>query len=156
MRRQNRSRLNATAAGLLALSGLFAAAIAQDAPRLTGADRPMSDVAAPPLPEWITDDVRVGRNYPEQPPIIPHSIEGYQLTVNANRCLECHRREYSGLVAAPMISITHFQDREGQMLADVSPRRYFCTACHVAQTNARPLVTNEFRDMLTLMPAEDE
>jgi periplasmic nitrate reductase subunit NapB len=59
-------------------------------------------------------------------------------------------------VAAPMISITHFQDREGQMLADVSPRRYFCTACHVPQTNAQPLVTNEFRDMLTLMPASNE
>ena len=26
-----------------------------------------------------------------------------------------------------MISVTHFMDRDGQMLADVAPRRYFCT-----------------------------
>lgn len=138
----------------LAFVGLAAMAQAQDAPRLTGADAPMSDVPAPPMADWITDDVRVGRNYPEQPPVIPHLIDGYQVSITANRCLDCHRREYSGLVAAPMISITHFQDREGQMLADVSPRRYFCTACHVPQSNARPLVENRFRDMLTLMPVE--
>lgn len=155
MRRQNRSRLKIPAAAALAVCGLVAVALAQDAPRLTGAPQPMSDVAAPPLPDWIVDDVRVGRSYPEQPPIIPHSIEGYQLTVNANRCLECHRREYSGLVSAPMISITHFQDRDGQMLSDVSPRRYFCTACHVAQTTAKPLVPNVFRDMRLLLPAGD-
>ena len=33
------------------------------------------------------------------------------------------------------------------MLADVSPRRYFCTQCHVEQTDAQPLVENTFVDM---------
>jgi len=47
---------------------------------------------------------------------------------------------------APMISVTHFQDRDGQVLADVTPRRYFCTECHVQQTDARPLVPNTFVD----------
>jgi cytochrome c-type protein NapB len=47
-----------------------------------------------------------------------------------------------------MISITHFMDRNGQMLADVTPRRYFCTGCHVQQTDAKPLVGNTFEDML--------
>ena len=45
-----------------------------------------------------------------------------------------------------MISVTHFMDRDGQMLADVTPRRYFCNACHVSQTDAKPLVANTFRD----------
>ena len=45
-----------------------------------------------------------------------------------------------------MISITHFMDRDGQVLSDVTPRRYFCTQCHVGQTDARPLVTNTFED----------
>ena len=71
------------------------------------------------------------RNYPEQPPVIPHSIEGYQLTLNTNRCLDCHKREFTEGSGAPMISVTHFMDRDGQVLADVTPRRYFCTACHV-------------------------
>jgi cytochrome c-type protein NapB len=82
--------------------------------------------------------------------VIPHSIEGYQLTVNANRCLSCHKRQFTEGSGAPMISVTHYMDRDGQMLADVSPRRYFCTACHVPQADARPLVENLFRDMIEL------
>lgn len=143
----------AVLAGLVLVS---AAAAQEIVPRLTGAEEPMGEVPAPPLPSPIVDDQRRMRNYPEQPPIIPHSIDGYQITLNANRCLECHRRQFTDLVNAPMISISHFQDREGQMLADVAPRRYHCTACHVQQTDARPLVENSFRDMLTLMPVEDE
>lgn len=115
-------------------------------PRLTGEVDPMSDVKTPSLDRTIVDDVRRMRNYPEQPPIIPHSIEGYQLTLNTNRCLSCHKREFTEGSGAPMISITHFMDRDGQVLSDVTPRRYFCTACHVQQTEARPLVHNLFRD----------
>jgi nitrate reductase (cytochrome), electron transfer subunit len=144
------------AAAVIAVSIGLAAAYAQEIiPRLTGTEQPMSDVAAPPLATSITDDQRRMRNYPEQPPVIPHSIEGYQITLNTNRCLDCHRRQFTDLVNAPMISITHFLDRHGNMLADVAPRRYQCTACHVQQTDARPLVDNVFRDMLTLMPVED-
>ena len=32
------------------------------------------------------------RNYPEQPPVIPHSIDGYQIDINVNKCLSCHAR----------------------------------------------------------------
>ena len=28
----------------------------------------------------VTDDVRRRRNYPDQPPVIPHAIEGYAST----------------------------------------------------------------------------
>ena len=115
-------------------------------PRLTGHADPMGDLKTPPLDRPIVDDVRRMRNYPEQPPIIPHSIEGYQLTINTNRCLSCHKREFTEGSGAPMISVTHFMDRDGQVLSDVTPRRYFCTACHVSQTDARPLVDNLFRD----------
>lgn len=116
-------------------------------PRLTGAAEPMSDVQSPPLARPVVDDVRRMRNYPEQPPIIPHSIDGYQLTLGANRCLSCHKREFTEGSGAPMISVTHFMDRDGQVLSDVTPRRYFCTACHVQQTDARPLVSSTFMDM---------
>lgn len=119
-----------------------------DAPRLTGASPPTAEVDAPPVPRTITDDVRRMRNYPEQPPVIPHSIEGYQLTLHTNRCLSCHSRQYIEGSGAPMISITHFMDREGQVLADVTPRRYFCTACHVPQSDVPPLVPNTFQDAL--------
>ncbi len=132
------------------LAACFSASLvlAQNVPELNGpAPDPMESVAAAPLEKYVTDDKRLMRAYPEQPPIIPHSIEGYQLTVNANRCMSCHRREATEGSGAPMISVTHFMSRQGQMLADVSPRRYFCTACHVPQADAKPLVDNTFIDM---------
>jgi cytochrome c-type protein NapB len=147
---------NALLSSMLVVAG--GAIYAQDAPqgpptivpRVTGAASPMEDVPAPPLARPIVDDTRLMRNYPEQPPIIPHSIENYQLTLKANRCLDCHRRQFTEGSGAPMISVTHFMDRDGQVLADVTPRRYFCTACHVVQTDARPLVSSTFQDMLAV------
>ena len=125
-------------------------AVAQTVPELSGQPNPMESAGAKPMPKWIVDDIRKMRNYPDQPPIIPHSIDGYQLSVNTNRCMSCHRREMTEGSGAPMISVTHYMTREGQMLADVSPRRYFCTACHVPQAESRPLVDNVFKDMSDL------
>jgi|SRR4051812_24139290 len=155
MRGKNRRGLTRAGAPALVVAGLLvtaAAALSQSetpitiVPRLTGAADPMAEVKTAPLDRSVVDDVRRMRNYPEQPPIIPHSIEGYQLTLNTNRCLSCHKREFTEGSGAPMISVTHFMDRDGQVLIDVTPRRYFCTACHVQQTDARPLVSNTFRD----------
>ncbi|MGM0521351.1 MAG: nitrate reductase cytochrome c-type subunit [Pseudomonadota bacterium] len=84
-------------------------------------------------------------NYPEQPPVIPHTIRDYQVDKRSNRCLTCHSREDAVDAGAPMVSITHFMDRHKQVLAAVSPDRYFCTQCHVPQTDAKPLVENQFR-----------
>jgi len=156
MRGQDRSGLSgpvfAFAGALLGSSLVFAAALSagqvpQIVPRVTGTAQPMDDHTAPPLARPVTDDRRKMRNYPEQPPVIPHSIDGYQLTLHTNRCLDCHRRQFVEGSGAPMISVTHFMDRDGQVLADVTPRRYFCTTCHVPQTDAAPLVPNTFQDM---------
>jgi cytochrome c-type protein NapB len=111
-------------------------------------------VAPPPIANEINDDKRQQRNYPEQPPIIPHQIRDYQITLNANKCLTCHSRQFTEQSQAPMISITHFMDRDGQILASVTPRRYFCTACHVSQSDAPPLVENTFRDIDAVIGAE--
>lgn len=102
----------------------------------------------------VTDDVRRRRNYPDQPPLIPHAIEGYATDLNANKCLSCHSRKFTEQSQAPMISVTHFQDREGNTLGGVSPRRYVCLACHVTQTAAAPLVPNTFTDMDALVGRE--
>jgi cytochrome c-type protein NapB len=160
MRGQDRSRLTslrlAVAGAVIGGSivftvGAFSANGLPDiVPRITGSSQPMAENPTPPLARPIVDDVRKMRNYPEQPPVIPHSIEGYQLTLKTNRCLDCHRRQFTEGSGAPMISITHFMDRDGQVLADVTPRRYFCTACHVQQTDAKPLVPNTFEDALAI------
>ncbi|MEX0759068.1 MAG: nitrate reductase cytochrome c-type subunit [Tistlia sp.] len=139
-----------TAATLVAFVAVaLPAALAQrDAPRLTGNDPLPSSASVPSLAEPVTDRGRQMRNYPEQPPVIPHDIEGYQLSLQTNTCLTCHRRQYVEASGAPMVSVTHYQDRDGQMLAEVSGRRYFCTQCHVTQSGAQPLVENLFIDML--------
>jgi nitrate reductase (cytochrome), electron transfer subunit len=115
-------------------------------PAFTGAEG-LTVQEAPPMPKDVTDDQRRQRNYPEQPPIIPHAIAGYQLDLRVNKCLTCHAREFTGDSQAPMISVTHFQDRDGQVLGAVSTRRYFCLQCHVPQTDAQPRVANSFRDV---------
>lgn len=85
------------------------------------------------------------RDFVQQPPLIPHSTRGYQITKNFNQCMDCHAWSKYREKGATKVSITHFRDQSGQELSNVSPRRYFCTQCHVPQTDAKPLVANEFR-----------
>ncbi len=110
-------------------------------------------------PEKLVDssntDIRQVRAYPMQPPLIPHKIEGYQVDKYANKCLSCHARTRIGESQAPMISVTHFQDRDGNFLADVSPRRYFCNQCHVTQVEREPLLKNEFQSVDDLLSKKE-
>jgi cytochrome c-type protein NapB len=101
----------------------------------------------PPLVNPDNSDIRRSRNYAMQPPVIPHKIEGYQVDKNANRCMMCHARTRTQESQAPMISVTHFMDRQGNFLAELSPRRYFCLQCHVPQANLDPLIDNKFIDV---------
>ena len=105
----------------------------------------------PPISNPDNSDVRRSRNYAMQPPVVPHKIEGYQLDKNANRCMMCHARTRTQESQAPMISVTHFMDRDGNFLAELSPRRYFCLQCHVPQADLNPLVNNQFIDADALL-----
>lgn len=141
---------------LLALAILIAAAstslLAQGVSSgLRGATPLNEEGPAPPLLPQRNSAEKEVRNYPEQPPVIPHSTEGYQIDLNGNKCLSCHARARTGESQAPMVSITHFMDRDGQFLASVSPRRFFCTECHVPQSTAKPPVVNDFRDIDSLL-----
>lgn len=98
------------------------------------------------IPKVINLDIRQARNYPEQPPLIPHKIDGYEVDIKVNKCLQCHERTAVEETQAPMVSVTHFIGRDGQVLAEISPRRYFCTQCHVTQQDTRLLLNNDFVD----------
>jgi nitrate reductase (cytochrome), electron transfer subunit len=99
-------------------------------------------------------DVKRGRAYTSQPPTIPHSIEKYEITRNVNFCMYCHSRIRNGEFGAPMVSATHYMDREYDYLAEISPRRYFCTQCHAVQTDARVPVDNTFIDVYDIVMRE--
>jgi len=137
---------------LLLLSTLSPFASAQDVhDRMRGPTPLDQTTPPPPIVNPDNSDVRRTRNYAMQPPVVPHKIEGYQVDKNANRCMMCHARTRTQESQAPMISVTHFMDRDGNFLAELSPRRYFCLQCHVPQADLNPLVGNQFRDVDTML-----
>jgi len=97
-----------------------------------------------PLARVENADLKRHRAYPMQPPTIPHAIDGYQVDINSNRCMLCHGQANAANFQAPPVSVTHYMDRDGQVLAEISARRYFCVQCHVVQTDAPLLIGNSF------------
>ncbi|MCB1917558.1 MAG: nitrate reductase cytochrome c-type subunit [Rhodocyclaceae bacterium] len=91
------------------------------------------------------DHAPAAREYVQQPPLIPHKIDGYNITTNFNKCMDCHSWTRYREAGATKVSLTHFKDRDGKELSNISPRRYFCNQCHVVQTDAKPLVENKFK-----------
>jgi len=140
---------------LLAALGLVAAFVAwaQPAPKPTDPTRgpvPVPETTRPPmLSNAVNDDVRRPRNYDMQPPTIPHRVDGYQIDRNFNKCLDCHARAKTAFSGAIPVSSTHYIDREGKVLTQISTRRYFCMQCHVAQERDAPLDGNSFRGIET-------
>lgn len=98
----------------------------------------------------IKDKNPIARNYVHQPPMIPHQIRGYKVDLNSNKCLTCHGWKYAAETGATKVSLTHFETRDGKTLSDISPRRYFCSQCHVTQADAKPLVDNTFEAVESL------
>ena len=146
----NRPRpLPLLAAALLLAAG---AALAQETIATMRQGTPLDQNASPaPIAAVVNSDIRQVRNWPEQPPVIPHKIDNYQIDLNVNKCLTCHSRTAVATSQAPMVSITHFMNRDGQPLAAVTPRRFFCTQCHVPQQEVKLPVENDFVDIDTLI-----
>ena len=139
-------------------AGLAVAQPQQPAQPFTDAARgatPILETTKPPvLGNSINDDLRRTRNYAMQPPVIPHRVDGYQVDKNFNKCMDCHARGKVEVSQAIPVSITHYMDRGGNVLGQISTRRYFCMQCHVAQDNVRPIVNNSFQDVDTVIQRE--
>ncbi|HEY6815317.1 MAG TPA: nitrate reductase cytochrome c-type subunit [Croceibacterium sp.] len=111
---------------------------------------PIDREATPPLMARVENfDQLRPVNYEMQPPTIPHAIDNYQLTVHTNRCMLCHTKSKAARFQAPPVSGAHYLTRDGVVLEQISPRRYFCVQCHVVQTDAPQLVGNDFRGFAT-------
>jgi cytochrome c-type protein NapB len=118
---------------------------------------PISEPTKPPrLGNAVNDDQRRPRNYDKQPPTIPHRVDGYQIDRYFNKCLDCHARAKTEFSQAIPVSSTHYMDRSGKVLEQISTRRHFCMQCHVAQDAVRPLVGNSFQDVDTVLPKATE
>jgi cytochrome c-type protein NapB len=108
----------------------------------------LDDTAPPPavVKQDTPSDGMFGRAYRQQPPLIPHRIETYQVTKDFNQCMTCHDWPANIKAGAPKVSETHYNDREGNRLDKISGTRFFCTQCHVPQLDAKPLVQSTFRN----------
>jgi len=106
-----------------------------------------ADVDEPVILDEVHRNVegRMQRNYRQQPPLIPHKIDQYQIDVRTNQCLSCHDWTKAGERNAPTLSMTHYLDREGNELDQIAGTRYFCNQCHVPQADAPALVDNLFQ-----------
>jgi cytochrome c-type protein NapB len=137
----------ALAIGIFALGTQLAPA-ADEAPvqiRALRGGTPVNQDNLPTASHQERDHPVSDRDFVQQPPLIPHTTAGYQITKNYNKCMDCHAWQKSKAAGATKVSVTHFRTRDGQELDNISPRRYFCTQCHVAQTDAKPLVENSFK-----------
>ncbi|WP_435256510.1 nitrate reductase cytochrome c-type subunit [Thioclava sp. FR2] len=129
------------------LTGLGLVAMAQ-----TTGSAPVDSLRGGDVDEYVPvdgvyhqDEKRFKRNYRQQPPLIPHSIDQYQIDLAANQCLGCHDWSKAGERGAPTLSMTHYMDREGNQLDQVAGTRWFCNQCHVPQADAPALVDNLFQ-----------
>jgi cytochrome c-type protein NapB len=128
-------------AATLTLAGIGLAQSVGEVSSLRGAG-----VEAPvPLEQVFQQETqRFNREYRQQPPLIPHSIDQYQIDLRANQCLSCHDWTNAGDRGAPTLSMTHYLDRDGIEMDQVAGTRWFCNQCHVPQVNAPALVGNTF------------
>ncbi len=96
-------------------------------------------------PYQMQEGIVLQKNYRQQPPLIPHKIEKYQINLKANQCLACHSWPNNSnykTVAAPE---SHFIDAQsGERTDHIAAGRWFCTQCHVPQSNAPELIDNTF------------
>lgn len=137
-----------------ALAVVLAAPLAAVGPLAQEAKAPKGLREAPltetsTAPDFAKQSVPAGgfdRAYRQQPPLIPHKVEGYQITSDNNACMGCHDWPGNTRVNAPKISETHYVDRQGVRLDKVAGTRYFCQQCHVPQADAKPLVGNMFKN----------
>lgn len=135
-----------------AASLAFAADVPVKVRSLRG-DSPLDKTPGADVYRQEKDHAPTPRDFVQQPPLIPHSVDKYQITKNFNKCMNCHSWSKYKQEGATKVSLTHFKDSTGTELQNISPRRYFCDQCHVPQTDASPLVENTFRRAEALRPA---
>ena len=113
---------------------------------------PINKTPEPDVAKLEPDQPTAPRSSNVEPPLIPHSIRGYQITRNFNKCMDCHAWSKARETGATKVSVTHLRDAGGKELMNISPRRYVCTTCHVTQTDVAPLVGNTFQPAPELAP----
>ena len=110
---------------------------------------PIADEAKPPpLGNPENKDVRRERAYAMQPPTIPHKIDNYQVDLNVNACLACHRRGRAPRDAGGRGERHPLHGSRRQLpRRDVARGATSASSATSSQVDAKPLVDNSFEDV---------
>lgn len=84
-------------------------------------------------------------DWDSQPPSIPHEISEDIISLSENSCMNCHSKENYKKEGSVKIGKSHYYDRDGNRLKQLSSRRYFCVQCHMTQLDVDALVENTFQ-----------
>jgi nitrate reductase cytochrome c-type subunit len=112
------------------------------------------DAPVPPSDQksdsWPGQNHLLPRVNPVGPPAIPHMIGGFlPITLGRNPCMGCHRTDQKiegGPVPIPESHYIDYRNGPGQKQDAPVGARYYCLSCHVTQTDAPPLVKNQFSE----------
>ncbi|MEN8178364.1 MAG: nitrate reductase cytochrome c-type subunit [Pseudomonadota bacterium] len=121
----------------------FTASAVADVQSLRG-DELKNMSAKPSKKKIVSVEGGIERSFKEQPPMVPHTVDKYEINLKNNGCMKCHSEETYEKEKAPKVGDSHYIDRNGKVLDTLSSRRYFCSQCHATQFGAEPLVQNNF------------
>ena len=136
------------AAALTAISGWGIAQQVAGVQTLRGADAAVADKAPdektypgkkPGMQKLIL------RTFKGQPPLVPHATDNFdEITISENQCMDCHSLENYQEKKSPKLVDSHLTASSDGTRKVLMMDRYQCNSCHVAQVDAKPLVTNTF------------
>lgn len=116
----------------------------------SAAQAPSPPTSPPDPPAFEYGDKRPGqsqrlpRSWDGAPPLVPHAVKGLTpISAKRNACAGCHGRPgaTSGPPPAPASHFVDLREAPGVARPQLAGARWNCTACHVPQTNAPPLVS---------------
>lgn len=88
----------------------------------------------------------IARTFEKQPPLVPHTVDGYFILPGDNTCLDCHISDEFKGKKMPMLGVSHFlKPSKPGAEPVVDMQRWQCDSCHVPQVDAKPLVGNDFQ-----------
>ena len=86
--------------------------------------------------------------FEDSPPVVSHGVaEFLPITLEENMCVDCHAVEEKLEGEPTPIPQSHYVDlrnRPDVAGSEIAGARYVCSSCHVAMTDAKPLVANTF------------
>ena len=95
--------------------------------------------------------------HPEMPPVIPHAVADFlPVELDANFCIGCHaidEKEEGDPTPIPESHSVDYRNAPDRTQDEIVGARYYCLSCHVAQSEAEPLVDNGL-DPLEGVPSE--